>query len=485
MSGWSTRATTTAARSAGSVWRPSRSDEPIPVRQAGLCAVITPGRLIGAAPVTITIGSAPPSRSSATPRSARVWLPSSISAFGCPSRLPSPAARSSPATRSCSGCGALSVVMNPPGGRRQRPARATPPELDQLRGDRHRRFLRRARTEIKAHRRAQPGQFILRHARLPQPAEAIFVRPPAAHRADVSRGRAQCDLKNRDVELRVVRQDADDRALICADAGQVPVRPVDHDLVGVGEPGCGGEDRPSVAHRNPVPEELADPGHGRREVDRTEDDHPRRGRERLHEDRELVHAALALGAVMPHAGQSLREHSPGVVVDGLVKPVAGGEAAGRVPLAVGWPDHAPCPYRSWALDHGRDADRLVRPYGHADLAEFRKALLADRLDEDVDDAAAGQAHAERGVVAYPVALQDWLAGRDHLARQLVYSTLHAATRHAADDLAARGDRERRAGLTRSAAERPDHGRQAELLAGIPPLDDLVQNVPHRRSPALN
>src|SRR5215472_2489242 len=188
---------------------------------------------------------------------------------------------------------------------------------------------------------------------------------------------------------------------------------------------------------------------------------------------------------MPHAGESLGEHSPSVVVDCLVKPVPGGEAPGRVWLAVGWPDHAPCPYLSLAFDHGRDGDRLVGPYGHADLAEFRIMLLADRLDEDVDDAAAGQAHAERGVVAYPVALQYCLASRDHLAGQLVYGTLHAATRHAAHDLAARGDRERRAGLARSAAERPDHGSESELLAGIPPLDDLVENVPHRRSPALS
>src|SRR6202012_2166510 len=73
--------------------------EPMPVCQSGLCTRVTPGRSTGAAPVTTTIGSAPPVRSSATPRAASVWPPTSTRALGWPSRLPPPAASRIPATR--------------------------------------------------------------------------------------------------------------------------------------------------------------------------------------------------------------------------------------------------------------------------------------------------------------------------------------------------------------------------------------------------
>ena len=39
----------------------------MPVSQSGLCTVTTPGISTGTAPVTTITGSAPPSRSSATP----------------------------------------------------------------------------------------------------------------------------------------------------------------------------------------------------------------------------------------------------------------------------------------------------------------------------------------------------------------------------------------------------------------------------------
>ena len=53
---------------------------------------------IRAAPVTTTIGSAPPASRVSTPRSARVRPSSSTSAFGWPNREPSPAASKTPAT---------------------------------------------------------------------------------------------------------------------------------------------------------------------------------------------------------------------------------------------------------------------------------------------------------------------------------------------------------------------------------------------------
>ena len=54
----------------------------MPVSQSGLCTLTTPGNSTGTAPVTTMTGSAPPSLSSSTPRSARVDPASSTVAFG-------------------------------------------------------------------------------------------------------------------------------------------------------------------------------------------------------------------------------------------------------------------------------------------------------------------------------------------------------------------------------------------------------------------
>jgi hypothetical protein len=65
------------------------------------------------------------------------------------------------------------------------------------------------------------------------------VRAPGAHRADVGDRQPQRDLQQRDVELRVVGEHAQHGALVDpagVDLGlQVAVRPLDDDLVRVGE----------------------------------------------------------------------------------------------------------------------------------------------------------------------------------------------------------------------------------------------------------
>ncbi len=71
-----------AGQPSGTARRPTASEEPMPVGQSGLCTMITPGRVSGAAPVTTTIGSAPPARSSPMPRSTSRVPPSSTRAFG-------------------------------------------------------------------------------------------------------------------------------------------------------------------------------------------------------------------------------------------------------------------------------------------------------------------------------------------------------------------------------------------------------------------
>ena len=72
----------------------------------------------------------------------------------------------------------------------------------------------------------------------------------------------------------------------------------------------GGEHRAGVADGHPVAEELADPRDRGGEVDGAEDQHPRRRRERLHEDAELVLAALAVGADAQQPGGAVRRACP-------------------------------------------------------------------------------------------------------------------------------------------------------------------------------
>src|SRR5690242_3561721 len=313
---------------------------------------------------------------------------------------------------------------------------------------------------------------------LTEPGQPVLVGPPAAHGPDVAGRGAQRDLEHRHVELGIVGEHADHRALVHRGAGQVPVRPLHDHLVGVGEPRLGREHRPGVAHGDVVPEELPRPGHGRREVDRAEDQHPRRRRERLHEHGKLVEAALPVLAVVTHAGQALREHPPGVVVDRLVEPLARGERAGGRDLGVTAPDDPPRPHLAGTIDHGGHAYRLAGVDRGRHLTELREPFLTYRLDEDIDDAAAGEPHRQRGVVADPVPLQHRPAGLADLLGQFVDRALDAPAGHAADDFPAGGHGQRGAGLPGRAMERSYHGRQAERLPGVPPLFDLPQDVAH-------
>ena len=100
--------------------------------------------------------------------------------------------------------------------------------------------------------------------------------------------------------------------------GEVAVRPVDDDLVGLREAAVGREDGPGVAHGHVVAEEAADPGHRGREVDRAEDQHPRLRRERPHEHPHPLAAALAVRAVGQRRVVARRQQPERVVVDGVV-----------------------------------------------------------------------------------------------------------------------------------------------------------------------
>src|SRR5262249_39507920 len=98
------------------------------------------------------------------------------------------------------------------------------------------------------------------------------------------------------------------------------------------------------------------------------------------------------------------------------------------------------------------------------------------LDEDVDDAATGQAHAERGVIADPVALEHRLAAGHDLASQIVDRALDATTRDTAHHLPRWRDGHRGTPCPWPATQRLNEGRQAErfpLFRFLPPFHDLV------------
>ena len=80
-------------------------------------------------------------------------------------------------------------------------------------------------------------------------------------------------------------------------------------------------------------------------------------------------------------------------------------------------------------DNSRDRDGTVRTDVVAHLVEVGECSLRYRLDEDVDDAAAGQANREGIVVADPITFQPRSPGLRDVGSQFINSALHAATRH--------------------------------------------------------
>ena len=226
--------------------------------------------------------------------------------------------------------------------------------------------------------------------------------------------------------------------------GQVLVRPFDDDLVGLREPLRRREHRPRVAHRDVVAEEPPDPGDRGREVDRPEHEHPRRRRERLHEHAELVAAPLAVGAVVQDAGRAVLEHAADVVGDGVVEPRASRACRPRGPAT-------PPAWRraARAVDDRRHGDRLAVADGRDDLGRAPgTSARDDRLDEDVDDAAAGEADGERVVVGDAVALQHRPSGGRHLLGEVVDRALDAAAATRCRPPRRRRPRPSRAGLAR-------------------------------------
>ena len=267
---------------------------------------------------------------------------------------------------------------------------------------------------------------------------------------------------------------------------EVAVRPRDDDLVGGGEAGRRREDGPRVAHRHLVAEELPTCGHGGGEVDGAEDEHPGLGGEGGDEDPHPLAAPLPVGPVGQGLGAPRGQQAAGVVGDGVVGPAAAQRcrsARRRRPPAARPADGPARPgpggRSRWPRPPGGPPRCRRRPH----RARGRSRWLTS-LDEDVEDAPAGQPHGIRVVVADAVALQR-----------------PAALGHHGPPAPTRRPRPRRSRPTPSRrprrpaprASRHPAGRGAERQVrddrahadaspGAPPPEQLGQHLTHGRPP---
>ncbi len=253
------------------------------------------------------------------------------------------------------------------------------------------------------------------------------------------------------------------------------MRPVDHDLVGVGEPRRGGEPGPRVADGDVVAEEAADGRDGGGEVDRAEDQHPRPWRERGDEHADVVDADVR------RAGRSgavpvapCCEHPAGVGDDGVVEARrrrwCPRRSSGRTStVAPAW-----SPSTTVASATGSSASSAAAERVEVDV------VGRERLDEHLDGAAAGQPDRERLVVgdAVPDPLRD--AGVQHLGGDLDDGALDAAAGDAADDVAVRVHGEDRPGRSWRALRGGDDAWPART--GVPSVLPAPQRrrAPHAR-----
>src|SRR5699024_8656463 len=127
--------------------------------------------------------------------------------------------------------------------------------------------------------------------------------------------------------------------------------------------------------------------------------------------------------------------------------------------------------------HGTPGVDVVR-----DLVELGERLLGDRLDEDVEDATAGQAHLESVVVADPVPLEHRRTGRGNVLGEFVDRTLDASTRDGAGSRAVVCHHHRRTGRARSRTESPYDRGHAGGPAGTPGRQQVGEHLTHRLPP---
>src|ERR687886_516210 len=185
-------------------------------------------------------------------------------------------------------------------------------------------------------------------------------------------------------------------------------------------------------------------------------------------------------AGVQHPGAAGGQHAACVVGDGVVQAL---QAEGAR-AAVGPDDQPPSHPVVRAGDAGDDGDRLVPRDRLGHLAEPGEGLPRHRLDEDVEDPAAGQPDGEGVVVADAVPLEGRDAGLDDVLGLLVDRTLDAAAGDAAHSGAVGADEHRRAGRAGGRPPGGHHSAHADGLTRLPPADQVLEHVTHPTAPLL-
>ena len=288
----------------------------------------------------------------------------------------------------------------------------------------------------------------------------------ATHRSEVADLGVERSHDRGHVELVIVGEHAHRiaRAESIADALEETMGPVDHDLIGVGEPSHGGEHLARVADGDVVAEHLGHAHERAGEVDRTEHEHAGRRRERLDEHAQVLGAGFAVHAVVTHAGAAASELAQRVAGDHAIE-IGITEGAGRSPSL----DHDGRP-GTGALDHGGQGDGALVEHGGAPLREHRIGGI-ERFEEQMDGAAAGESDGEGLIIAVAEGHETSIAGGQHVEGLGHDGALDAAARDRPRHLAVVGDGHGRAGKTGTGPLDVDDARDGEAPSGgVPPIE---------------
>jgi len=273
------------------------------------------------------------------------------------------------------------------------------------------------------------------------------------------------------------------------------VRPVDHDVVCLGEADPRGEDGACVAHGDVVAEELARPYERRREVHGAEDDHPGRRHARLDEQRHAARAARSVLGDLDGAGAARVQHRAGlrpgdpvqlrmIVEPAVVGPMRHGRPARPAVVRLvppgGAHEQRPAQQFGRAPGHPGEGHRLA-PGGGRQPCRAHRRVRAHRCDQHLDDPAAGQTHREGVLVAVAETFKDRFAILQRLDAQVVHRPFDTAAGDRADGRAVAVDGEGGAGTARRAPADGHDGGDGEVPALLDPPVQLVGDVKH---PAL-
>ena len=282
-----------------------------------------------------------------------------------------------------------------------------------------------------------------------------------------------------------------------ADPLEQPVGPVDDDLVGQREAALGGEHLAGVAHRDPVAEHLGHPDQRGGEVDGAEDQHAGRRGERLDEDGHVVLVGLAAArrsGAPPSvpASSSARASRPTTRSRSGSPSEPSGSRSGPTSSLAPTPGPSTTVARATGCSARSATSSSSKTLAHGD------ASPVERLDEEVDRAAAGEADGEGLVVA--VAEGDDASRRSPVCRMSSASVTTAPstqppdtepatspsslTAMAAPGIArARSPRRRRRGPARPAcpASASGRGRRGSPSSAAPPAHRRASSGHHPAS----